>query len=196
MKNIRVRKITGVAVLLALVIIFQTIGNFVMIGPVNINLSLIPIAIGAIVFGPFAGAFLGFGSGVLSLFSASTQELFMSVAPAGTVVTCLLKCTIAGLVAGLVFKLISKKNVGIAAIIASLLVPLINTGLFVGACFSIMKPALDNYSKTSGNVNLMQIVFLGWAGVNFLFEFGVTAVLSPAIIKIMKLMTRSNKHAL
>lgn len=196
MKNSRVRKITGVAVLLALVIIFQTLGNIIMIGPVNINLSLIPIAIGAIVYGPFAGAVLGFGSGILVIFSGSTGELFMSMAPVGTVITCLLKCTIAGLISGLVFRLIAKKNATVGSVIAAILVPIINTGLFAASCFTLMKPALDNYVSTNAGVNVMQVVFLTWIGLNFIFEFAVTAILSPTITKIMKLMTRSDKHAL
>ena len=34
------------------------------------------------------------------------------------------------------------------------------------------------------------------AGKNFIFELGVTSALSPSIVKIMKIMTRSDKHAL
>ena len=51
MKNIGVRKITGVAILLAIEIVLQTIAFLVRLGPVSLNLALIPIVIAAIVYG-------------------------------------------------------------------------------------------------------------------------------------------------
>ena len=59
MKNDQVRKITGVAILLAIEIVLQAIGNYITPSAVSINLSLIPVALGAILFGPLSGAFLG-----------------------------------------------------------------------------------------------------------------------------------------
>ena len=60
MKNDSVKKMTGTAILLAIEIVFQVIGNYITFpGGVSINLSLIPVALGAILFGPLSGAFLG-----------------------------------------------------------------------------------------------------------------------------------------
>ena len=81
-----VKKITGAAVLLAIEIVFQTIGNYISLGPISINLSLIPIALGAILYGPFVGAILGFVNGLVVLFAPSTQAIFMAYAPLGTVI--------------------------------------------------------------------------------------------------------------
>mgnify|MGYP003309548190 CR=1 FL=1 len=190
MKNIKVRTITGVAILLAIEIIFQTLGNLIVIGPVNINLSLIPIAIAAIVYGPIAGGFLGLANGIHVIL---TDGFFMPIAPGGTVLVCLLKCTIAGIVAGLIFRLFAKKNVVLGSIVASLLIPVINTGLFSAGAFTVLRPAIDaNYSGP----DVMRYVFLGLIGWNFVLEFTVTTALAPAITKIMKIMTRTDKHAL
>lgn len=192
MKNISVRRITGVAILLAIEVVLQIIA-ILLPTPVSINLSLIPIAIGAIVYGPIAGAFLGLLNGIITLFDPNTYALFFQYAPVGTLITCLVKCTVAGLVSGLVYKLISKKNRTVGAIIASILIPVINSGLFAAACFTILGPAIDanNEGKT-----IIEFVFLALIGWNFIFEFGVTSALSPSIVKIMKIMTRSDKHAL
>ena len=62
-----IRKITATAMLTALTVIFQFIGNQIVIGPVSINLSLLPIAIGAILYGPLVGLFLGMVNGALVL---------------------------------------------------------------------------------------------------------------------------------
>ena len=193
MKNDRVKKITGIAILLAIEIILQTVAFLTSgIFLVSFNLALIPIVVAAIVYGPWAGAFLGLFNGVIVLLDPST-ELFLGYAPFGTVITCLLKCTIAGLVAGLVFKMIAKKNKTIGAIVASVLVPIINTGLFALACFTIIGSVVDALNDGQRS---MEFVFLALIGWNFVFEFGITAALSPTIVKIMKVMTRSDKNAL
>lgn len=195
MANDKVRKITGVAILLAIEILFQALGNLVTFpGGISLNLSLIPIALSAIIYGPLAGAFLGLINGVIVLFSPSTQAFFMTYAPFGTVVTCLTKCTIAGLVSGLLFKVISKKNAGIAGIIASLIVPIINTGIFALCALTIMLKAIEVHNE--GDVNNFKFIFIILIGWNFIFEFLVTSVLSPTVLKIQKLFKRNDENAL
>lgn len=195
MKNINTKKLTGVAIVLAIEIILQVFGNFlVSLSGVNINLSLIPIAIGAIVYGPFAGGLLGLVNGVIVLFSPSTQAIFFQYAPLGTVLTCLLKCTIAGLMSGLVYKLLKNKNEFVATVITALLVPVLNTGLFALGAFTVMLEAIK--ANNSGNENVLKFVFLTMIGLNFIIELAITTVLTPTVEKIRKIMTRSNKHAL
>ena len=195
MKNINTKKLTGVAIVLAIEIILQVFGNFlVSLSGVNINLSLIPIAISAIVYGPFAGGLLGLVNGVIVLFSPSTQAIFFQYAPLGTVLTCLLKCTIAGLMSGLVYKLLKNKNEFVATVIAALLVPVLNTGLFALGAFTVMLEAIK--ANNSGNENVLKFVFLTMIGLNFIIELAITTVLTPTVEKIRKIMTRSNKHAL
>ena len=181
-----VKKITGVAVLLAIEIVLQAIGNYITPGPVSINLSLIPIALGAILYGPFAGGLLGLINGVVVLLSPSTS-VFLSYSLFGTIVTCLLKCTVAGFVSGLVHKLIAKKSELGGAIVASLLVPIINTGLFVLAVFTIF---FGLFNEAIGSENLVKYVFLTMIGWNFLLEFTVTAVLSPTIARIIRIIKK------
>ncbi len=195
MKNTDVRKITGIAILMAIEIILQVVGNLISFpGGVNINLSLIPIALGAIVYGPFAGLILGFANGFVVLLSPSTQSIFFANAPLGTLLTCLLKTSIAGLVAGYCYKAISKKNTFIASIVASIIVPVINTALFALGAFTVMIDAIKALNENS--VEIMKFIFLFVIGWNFVFEFSITAFLTPTIDKLRKVMTRSNKHAL
>lgn len=190
MKNIRVRTITGMAILLAIEIIFQTLGNLILIGPVNINLSLIPVALGAMLYGPCAGAFLGLCNGIHVIL---TDGFFMPIAPWGTILVCVLKCTLAGFISGLAFKAIGKKNKVVGAIISSMLVPIINTGLFVVGCFTVLGPAID---ANKGGQNIYEYIFLVLVLWNFVFEFTTVTILGPSISKIIKIVTRSDKHAL
>lgn len=193
MKNTSVRKITGVAILLAIEIVLQTIAFLVRLGPVSLNLALIPIVIASIVYGPVAGAFIGLANGIIVLLDPTTQSIFFDIAPVGTLITCLFKCTIAGLVSGLVYKLISKKNRVVAAIIAAILVPILNTGLFAVCGFTLLKASVSNLYSDVRPIEAVFMLLIGW---NFIFEFVITSALSPSIVKIMKIMTRSDKHAL
>ena len=189
MKNDAVKKMTGTAILLAIEIVFQVIGNYITLpGGISINLSLIPIALGAILFGPLSGGFLGLMNGLLVLFAPSTQAVFFQYAPLGTIVTCLSKCTIAGIVAGLVFKLINKKSFIVAAIVASLLVPILNTGIFALCALTLIAKAIENLNVE--NVNTFKFLFLILITWNFLIEFTVTSVLSPTIAKVTKIVSK------
>lgn len=195
MNNNRIKRITGVGVLIAIEAILQIISNYVTIfNAVSLNLSLIAVALGAIIFGPLAGALLGLVNGVLCIFAPSTQVLFLDVAPLATILTCLSKCTIAGLVSGFLFELISKKNKTVASIVAALCVPILNSGIFALCAFTILSKAIE--MMNSENVDAMKFVFLTVIGWNFLFEFLVTSLLTPTIDKIRKIVVRKDRHAL
>ena len=99
----------------------------------------------------------------------------MSISVWGTLLTCLLKCTIAGVVAGFVYRAFKTHKV-LGGIIASFLVPIINTGLFCISCITIFRPFLENYG--SGYDNIYLFLILGVVGWNFLLEMGITGVLS------------------
>ena len=66
-KHTSVVRLTSLALLAALVVVLQTIATGIKIGPVPISLTLVPIVVGAILFGPSAGAFLGGVFGVVCL---------------------------------------------------------------------------------------------------------------------------------
>ena len=192
MKNDSVKKITGVAILIAIEVVLQVIGNYLALGPININLALIPIALCAIMYGPLAGALIGLMNGLVVLFSPSTQALFFVYAPFATIVVCLLKCSLAGLVSGLVYKLLKNKNDLVAVVLASLLVPVINTGLFTLGAMTILSNAVEIAQSTFkyGDMNFYAFLFLIFIGWNFVFEFGITALLSPTINKVINIIKK------
>lgn len=190
----RVKRITGVGVLTALVVILQIFSNYVSFGPVSITLALIPVVIGALMYGPLAGAFLGLVMGGIVL-TAPSSALFLGYRPFVTVVLCLLKTGIAGMVAGFI-PWILKKHPKVAAILASLLVPIINTGLFALGfiLFFRNEPTMLGLAETA-NMDMVTFLFLGIIGANFLIEFGVNAILSPTVYFIVKTVeARQNRN--
>ena len=57
--RLNVTKMVELAVLTALVVVFQLLSNFMQFGPVAFSLALVPVVIGALMLGPLAGAYLG-----------------------------------------------------------------------------------------------------------------------------------------
>lgn len=182
----KTRTITGLAILTALTIILQIIGNFVHIGPVSITLALIPVAVGAMMYGPFAGAFLGLVMGSMSLFAPSTLGIFMPVSVGGTIATCLVKTTLAGLIVGLIFKLLYKNHFLLAVILTSVLLPILNTGFFVGFAFLFFIPAMQKQAQLAGVTDWVSFFFLVMIGWNFIIELTINAALSPALYRLLK----------
>ena len=188
----RVKKLVGLATLTALVVGLQFLSNYVSFGSISITLALIPIAMGAILYGPLAGLFLGAVMGAIVIAAPSTQAVFMPVNPAATIILCLLKTAIAGLVSGLLFKLfafiakkqndVKKKKILFAAgiIVAALVVPVINTGLFIVGASIFFMDLFGNF------ITIIDAVIT----TNFLVEFLVSAILSPALVTLVKVLTR------
>lgn len=121
-KFFTVRTIAGLGVLTAMVVVLQLLSNYVQFGPVSITLSLFPIAVGAMLYGPLGGLFLGLVNGAIVLTAPSTISFFFAYSPVGTIAVCLLKTGLAGLIAGLIFKLY-KKDVKAEFVAAIILLP-------------------------------------------------------------------------
>lgn len=179
-KKITTQQIVGTGLLLALTIIFQIIGNYLQFGPVNINLTLVIVVLGAMLYGPISGAILGFFNGIMALFSPSTLAVFMPISLPGTIIACLSKCTLAGLIVGFIFKLFKDKNRTLGAAICGVSVPIINTGIFAVCSLIFFRPFLESgVSETFPNIGAFLI--FGVIGWNFIFEIITTVILSIAL---------------
>ena len=77
MKNKSIKKMTGLSLLTAVTVVLALLSN-VTIGTVNLNLALIPIVVGACIYGPSGGLFLGIVDGALTCVAPSTLSLFMT----------------------------------------------------------------------------------------------------------------------
>ena len=186
------RNIVITGLLLALEIIFQILGNYFKIGLVNINLTLVTVVLAGVLCGPMSAAIVGFFNGLMALLAPDTLAIFMPINPYATVVICFAKCTVAGIVASYIYKLISRKNKFMALVTASALVPIINTGLFSLGALVFFRPFLES---GVGEVfpNIGAFLIFGVIGVNFLVELASTVILAPTIGMI--LLKREEKTA-
>ena len=177
------KMIATTGILLGVEIVLQLIGNYVVIpgGFANLNFSLIIITLGAILYGPIVGGFLGLVSGALTLISPSTMSYFFVVSPIGTILACLLKTTIAGVVAGFIFNALKNKNDLLGSILSSIAVPILNTAIFAIFCVIFFRERLLEINPDSVSAAL----FLGMIGVNFIFEIIINVIVVPSLYKIV-----------
>ena len=183
------RTLTGMAIMTAIVIVLQLLGSFIRFGPFSISLVLIPIVVGAALYGEIAGAWLGFIFGLVVLLSGDAG-VFLAVSPLGTILTVLVKGAAAGYVAGLLFRLIAKKNETVAVIVAAIAAPVVNTGLFLVGCLLFF---METISGWAGDTPVGTYMIVGLVGANFLFEVLFNIVLSPVILRLLRIARKGKK---
>ena len=175
-KSLKIRKITGIAIFAALVIVLQLFSNYFTFGPVSITLALIPIVVGAIIYGPIAGFILGSVCGFIVFLGPVTIQLFWPYGVILTLLVCILKMGIAGLVSGIIYKVLNKRNNKVAVTLSSIIVPIVNTGLFAIAAYifyyDLLTSLMDENSK-----NVVSYLLFTFIGTNFIIEFFVNSVL-------------------
>ena len=180
MKNTKTQKIVGIGLFTAIIVALQLLAASIKFGPFSITLVLAPIVIGAALYGIGAGAWLGVAFGVSVLISGDAAA-FMTINPAGTVVTVLLKGLLAGLVAGLIYKTLEKKNKTVAVVLAGIACPIVNTGIFLAGCYLFFQEWLVSVFGTTG----FTTVVTGLVSVNFAVELGINMVLASVIVRII-----------
>ena len=177
------------ALLTAVVVILQyvAIGAKILIPvlPFTVSLVLIPIVIGAAKCGPYMGAWLGFVFGVIVLLSGDATT-FLEINSIGTILTVLVKGTLCGLASGWVYRLLAKKKRVVGVYAAAAVCPIVNTGIFFLGCVLFFMDTVAEWAQIFGyGDNVVLYMFLGLAGINFLFEFVVNILLSPVIIRVL-----------
>lgn len=203
----KILHLVQLAMLVAIVVVLQLTGASLPIGLIPLTFVLIPIVVGAFLLGPIDGAILGFTFGLITVFQTPLNPFLMVFFEANAilyVVLAILKATMAGFCSGLIYKglnkLFKEKKKILSTTIASISAPIINTGIFVIGMLIFFFPELSSLpSMTIENnpfaifTNPFQVLFIGFCGVNFIGEFLVSLVLSPAIIRIVDIIKNKSK---
>lgn len=180
-------KLVTLALLTAIVVVLQFVASTIHLGPFSITLVLVPIVVGAALCGPLAGAWLGAVFGLVVLLSGDAMA-FMTVNIPGTIITVMLKGICAGLVSGLVYRLVEKRNEYVATLCAAVASPLVNTGIFLLGCVVFFLPTIQTWA---GDGSVWEYIIFGMIGLNFLVEFAINVVLSGAITTIIQVGKKS-----
>ena len=191
----KTKVLVGMAIFTAIVVVLQVIATALgRMGMTPPSLVLIPIVIGSAVYGLKTGAWLGFVFGIVVLLAGVMGvDLFTAgmwnYDPLATAAICIVKGVAAGFVAGAVYKGLSKVNGILATVTAAVVCPVINTGLFLlGSTLFFRSYLMETYSvEAAGFVGFL---FIGLVGVNFLIEMAINVVLSPVIVRILRVQKR------
>lgn len=185
-KKISTSTIVGIGLLTAIVVVLQFVSMALRFGTFSITLTLVPIVVGAALYGKATGAWLGFVFGVAVLLTGDAAA-FLAINIPGTIAVVLVKGAAAGLLAGLVYRLIAKKNQVAAVLISSITAPIVNTGIFLLGCRLFFYDTVAAWGAGLGFENTFVYMIVGLVGINFLIELGVNLVLNPAILQIIKI---------
>lgn len=199
MKNKNITRMVQLAILLAVVVVLQCFLGSIKVGATSFSVVLVPIVVGALILGPAAGAFLGFAFGlVVLIYGISGQDVFTNMLfqahPVFTAIICLGKGAAAGWGAGMVYKLVEKASSFWASVAAAATAPILNTGLFILGGLTLVRGTLEANLAAFGADSVVVFLVIGCAGVNFLVEFFVNMILSPAIYRIVTIVRRKFVH--
>ena len=183
--NNQTKKIVGIGLFTAIVVVLQLLGGGIRFGTMfSITLVLVPIVVGAAVYGWQAGAWLGLAFGVAVLLSGDAGP-FLSVNPMGAVSVVLIKGILCGLLSGIVYALTEHINSTIAVVLAALTCPIVNTGVFLIGCNLFFYDTLVEWAAVYGFPSAANYMILGLAGINFLIELAVNIALAPTIVRLI-----------
>ena len=190
------RKFIYTAMFAAVVVVLQMFVS-IPLGMFTITLTLVPIMLGAILFGPASGAILGGVFGVVVAIQVVTgaagaaSSLMLAQAPVLTVVLCILKGAVAGLTSGLIYKAIMKaEKPRLAVILSAVACPIVNTGIFCLGLAVFYNNLLVSWALDGGFASAFTFIILGLVGLNFLVEFAVNVLLIPVALRMIKIVKR------
>ena len=191
-QNARTERLVLLALLSAIVAVLAYFGGFIKIGGLaSISLTLIPVVIGATLCGPFAGAWLG-GVSAVVFFATPDAAFWLGLHAPGTIITVMVKGILAGLCAGLVYKLLEKKNRYLAVLVSAVVCPVVNTGIFLIGCRLFFIDAVREWA-ISEDISVGAYLIIFFVGLNFVFELIANIIMSPAIVRIIDVAKKEFK---
>lgn len=187
----KTQTVVVMGLLTAIIVVLQIFAAGIQLGSLfNITLVLAPIIVGAALYGWKAGAWLGMVFSAVVLLSGQAS-FFMAMSIPGTVVTVLLKGTLAGIAGGLMYRLIEKKNRTAAVIAAGIVTPVVNTGVYILGCLVFFMDYLQAATEASKYNTLFAYILFFVVGSNFIVELAINLVLSSAIVLILNVAKKN-----
>jgi len=195
LKNAKIKRMVGIALLMAMVIVLQFVGSMIppIGGTVSISLVLIPIIVGAAIYGPGAGAILGATFAAVTIINCITGAdpggaMVFQANPLLCVLVVSAKSILCGVISGLVYMALRKTNAYVAMLCAAIICPVVNTGVFVTCMMLFFKPVL---SAWAGGTDVVTYVLTGLILCNFLPEMILNIVFSPAGHQITRIVNKT-----
>lgn len=162
-------------------------------GGFEITLSLIPVSIGAMLYGPWAGALLGGVFGLTSFFQcfgfSSLGAALLDENPFFAFLVCFPTRVLTGLLTGVIYAFLSRifKKSNAPFLVGSLAGPILNTVFFMTALMLLfMKGTTIQGAMNKIDVfNPFMFVF-AWVGLNSLIEIVCGALVAFPCVKAVR----------
>ncbi len=193
MKENSIRRMTGIALLMASVIVLQMLsGMLPPVGGFSISLVLIPIVLGAALYGSAVGAWLGCVFGIVVFINCVTGadpggQMVFQANPFLCFIVVVGKGVLAGFCSGLVYRLVKSYNGYVAMVCAAVVCPTVNTGVFI-ASMLLMFPGV--LSAWANGAEILSYIFSGLMLANYVPELIINVVFSPAGQRILKVIQK------
>lgn len=177
-----------IGIFAAVVVVLQFISAFVKIGSFPLTLTLIPIVLGAVLYGPKVGSALGAVFGIVVVICCFTGidvggQILVQANPVLTTVVCMAKGILAGLLPGLVFRAVGVKKPYLGTVLSAIVAPIGNTGLFLICMMVFFKDVLVSWA---GGSDVVYYVFTGLVGWNFVIEMVINIIAAPMLYRVSK----------
>lgn len=196
----KIRRLVTLAVLVALILLFAfTPIGYLKIGVIEITFMCIPVAVGAVLLGPAAGALLGALFGLTSFvqcFGASALGAFLlSLNPFSTAFVCIVPRALCGFLAGLLYRGLAKidKTKTVGCFLASLSTALLNTLFFMGSLVLLFWRSPDFLAKMQEwavPTDSLWLFLVAMVGLNGIVEAVATCLVGGAVSKAAALASR------
>jgi len=191
-QTIKTIAVLGILIGLTVLMAFTPVG-YLRVGAISISFLMIPVAVGALTKGPWAGALLGAVFGITSFAQCFGMDAFGTFLANTNIVYTFIMCVVcrilAGFLAGLVYKLVKKlsKVAFVRSSVTGLFAALFNTVLFVGALILLFgKGTVTDATGIDPTIGVVAL-FAAIVGVNAIFEaiaaFIITGAVGTALFK-------------
>lgn len=196
MRSTKTIKMAQMAILIAVVLImaFTPLGYLKTAG-LEISLITIPVAIGAMVIGPGAGAVLGGVFGVTSFYQCFGMSAFgavlLGINPVFTFLVCVPTRILEGYLAGVLFKVFIKadKTNTVCYFAGGFMTAFLNTVFFMGTLilFFWNTEFIQSLNTAGANAFMFVVAFVGINGVvEWIATTIVGGIVGKAVAKVAK----------
>lgn len=190
-QGLNVHTMTQLALLVALELVMAyTPLGMIPVGPINASLLTIPVAIGAMLMGPGAGALMGAIFGATSFLNAVQGKsqmglALMSVSPIGYFVQAVIGRILCGLCAALIYQGVKKlmpAKQKLCCGIGALATPLLNTFFYMGFMMLLFFKTdyIQNIAAGKGVANPIALI-IAMVGIQGLGEAITCCVIATAV---------------
>lgn len=201
-RKIPLKTVAGILIftLIMVVMAFTPLG-FLKTSGLEASFLVVPVAIGAVVLGPSAGAFLGLVMGIVSFAQCfGTSDIgsaLLNTSGINTFLLCIIPRVICGWMAGVFYDLLSKINKKgfVPQLAAAIVCPVVNFVLFMLglSIFFGQAPYIINLQSSMGVKGFFAFSF-ALGGMNLLYELLASLVITTVVTTVIIRLSFKNKE--